>query len=372
MIGKIVRKIGKIVAEAILIIAGILYLLWHFAPRELIEKRFSLDLSQVPGREIFRILSGEEKFPKFKLAVIEPRDVKPGDMQKLTVHIEDPAGVKTVKAVTELDHGKFELTLELVGGNNRSGFWTNAWIVKDTHSKIYRTKFIAVNYLGKENSITLAWSDTCTPPYGGDWNIYSGENCTVGGIDGADNGNIIFQTGGSITILNGATLVYNSGRYISIGPGTIAINTGGQIVEANLFVTDSDNDGYAPSSFSRTYSTAGSLSGWVRRYTLATNPYDCYDANANARPNQTSYFTVNRGDGSFDYNCNGSIEYQYGITSDLCECGDSSMTPGYTTNPGCGNAGTYYTQCRFAGKCPYDPFVDYFIPTSTTLIQACR
>ena len=37
-----------------------------------------------------------------------------------------------------------------------------------------------------------------------------------------------------------------------------------------------------------------------------TNSDDCYDGNANAKPGQSSYFSSNRGDGSYDYNCDGS------------------------------------------------------------------
>src|SRR3989344_134802 len=33
---------------------------------------------------------------------------------------------------------------------------------------------------------------------------------------------------------------------------------------------------------------------------------DCYDANANAYPGQATWFNANRGDGSFDYNCDGT------------------------------------------------------------------
>ena len=33
---------------------------------------------------------------------------------------------------------------------------------------------------------------------------------------------------------------------------------------------------------------------------------DCYDSNANAKPGQTQYFSAHRGDGSYDYNCDGS------------------------------------------------------------------
>lgn len=366
-------RIGKRAGEALLIVAALLWLLWYFAPRELIEKRFTLDLSPAPGREIFRILTGIERFPKFTLAVIEPQDVRPGDVQKLTVQLEDPAGVREVVAVTELDHGTFELPLELVQGTETSGYWTNAWVVRDTHSNTYRTKFIARDRIGRENSFTFAWSDTCSPPHSGDWTILSGEACTISGVMGADNGNIVFSTGGSITVPNTTTLVYNSGRSISIGPGSIAISSGGQIREANLFVTDSDGDGYAPSNFSQTYSTAGSLSGWVRRYTLATNPYDCYDANANARPGQTGWFTVNRGDGSFDYNCSGGTDYQYGVTTNLCGCDDFSATAGFGSNPGCGLAGTYYTGgCTLTGTCGFKGNSAQYSSDTTSVTQACH
>lgn len=41
--------------------------------------------------------------------------------------------------------------------------------------------------------------------------------------------------------------------------------------------------------------------------TLTSNTLDCYDNNANAKPGQTAYFGTNRGDGSFDYDCDGSV-----------------------------------------------------------------
>jgi hypothetical protein len=52
---------------------------------------------------------------------------------------------------------------------------------------------------------------------------------------------------------------------------------------------------------------------------------DCYDSNANAKSGQTSYFTTHRGDGSFDYNCNGVVEKQP-VTS-LSGCVAGSVYP---------------------------------------------
>lgn len=88
---------------------------------------------------------------------------------------------------------------------------------------------------------------------------------------------------------------------------------------------DVDNDGYCP---------------------LNDSPNDCYDANPSttnaewAYPGQTSYYKNNRGDGSFDYNCDGSE------TKDpsLQECLPGSGGPGYVgpSPPACGTSYTLY------------------------------
>jgi hypothetical protein len=51
--------------------------------------------------------------------------------------------------------------------------------------------------------------------------------------------------------------------------------------------------------------------GWVPDFF----DQDCYDNNANAHFFQTSFFTVNRGDGSFDYNCDNTIDAQFQASS---------------------------------------------------------
>lgn len=57
---------------------------------------------------------------------------------------------------------------------------------------------------------------------------------------------------------------------------------------------DEDGDGYH------------AVSGQKYCQATASLGEDCYDLNANVYPEQTSYFSVDRGDGSFDYDCNGS------------------------------------------------------------------
>ena len=102
------------------------------------------------------------------------------------------------------------------------------------------------------------------------------------------------------------------------------------------------------------YDTGGSIP-----YTKS----DCYDANANAYPQQTSFFSTNRGDGSFDYDCNGTQELQYPTVSScgsvfICTSWDpesGACTGGYdapvstastwnqASAPSCGNTGSFFT-----------------------------
>lgn len=65
----------------------------------------------------------------------------------------------------------------------------------------------------------------------------------------------------------------------------------------NCYV-DADNDRYSPASGTKTCRASTQIAGT-----------DCYDSNANAFPGQTLYFTTNRGDGSFDYDCVGGATY---------------------------------------------------------------
>jgi hypothetical protein len=223
--------IAKALAQGILVAAALLYLLWYFAPKDLIAKRFLLDIMPGPNKDFFRILSDTERFPKFTLAVIEPLDAKRGEIQKLTVAVEDSAGIKGVSAITELDSAAFELPLKLVAGDETSGYWTNAWIMRDTNSKIYRTKFVAINRRGEKNTITFAWSNPCTTPQSGDWIINS--NCAIAGMKKINNGNIDIADNYTLTILANGKLIYDSGKQISIGKGQIAINNFAQIIETN-------------------------------------------------------------------------------------------------------------------------------------------
>lgn len=97
-----------------------------------------------------------------------------------------------------------------------------------------------------------------------------------------------------------------------------------------------------------------------------SNASDCFDANANARPGQSNYFPVHRGDGSYDYDCNGNQQQQFTQLYD-CDSGCSSFTAGWVNFvPNCGQTQPFGQGCDpgFPPQC--DP--DSEPPTT----QGCR
>ena len=220
--------------------------------------------------------------------------------------------------------------------------------------------------------------------------------CTITAVEGVDNpqntetstttnASLTLGTNSAITINNGGTLAVNS---LSIPAGSIAIQTGGQIkLNTPLYVADADADGYAVDftlytasasgrrrlglmrSFTAadcgdaTYSTANSCCTVATRYQDADadtygnpsvsisacttggyvdNNTDCYDANASAYPGSGACSGGNRGDGSYDWNCDGGqsgcgtgFNYVYEVANTYaCNGGWSPNGTAVIYNPG--------------------------------------
>lgn len=98
------------------------------------------------------------------------------------------------------------------------------------------------------------------------------------------------------------------------------------------FYQDGDRDGFGNSTTALLACSAPD--GYV------TNSHDCYDQNVNVRPGQTGFFADHRGDGLYDYNCDGLQNYQapfvaarscdfdacrssQGWEGELAQCGES-------------------------------------------------
>lgn len=144
----------------------------------------------------------------------------------------------------------------------------------------------------------------------------------------------------------------NPGETETCGDG-IDNNCDGILNEQNAigcidFKYDGDGDGYGVVGPGECWCEDGN---WP--YTGLTTD-DCYDSNANANPGQTSYFSADRGDGSFDYNCTGSEEKQYtgisgGCDWDIIDISCDVNGAGWETFvPACGDADLYIASCDAA------------------------
>ena len=104
---------------------------------------------------------------------------------------------------------------------------------------------------------------------------------------------------------------------------------------------DADGDGFGNAAGGTQTNQSACASGW----SLTNN--DCYDSNPSVNPSQTGYFGVQRGDGSFDYNCNGTAEKKYAKNSfsisqtATCVATMPSGTVGFTNETACGISSTF-------------------------------
>lgn len=237
----------------------------------------------------FTATTKADHYPRFVSGVIEPLDVHPGDIQKMTVTIDNTGPLKRVWAVIETDGPAVtvDLTLtastpisfrdteqrpyvvtevgELIPNVPASPFaetliakaraesamqyiYNGEWKVFNTHSKNYKTIFYAKDALGNTENLTLAWSDPCTPPLqGGDWLADSA--CSFSFTNGVQGGNVTVATGTSITISTGATFVFNPGYSVSIiGNGYMTKISGGKMQKTQLWALDCDADNYVSST----------------------------------------------------------------------------------------------------------------------------
>lgn len=276
--------------------------------------------------------------------------------------------------------------------------------------------------------------------------------CTISGTDGVDNssnsdtstlntasitlGIAVSGLPASITINNGGKLIAGA---INFSGGNVAIQAGGTI-EANspVYVTDADDDGWAGNftlydasaagrrrlSLMKSYTSADcNDAAYATTNTMSTfyrdadgdgygnaavttsactapagyvaNNTDCYDGNANAKPGSTTCGTVNRGDGSFDYNCSGTntlcgTTYNYATatvlwtgqhgtgscTNNNATCRSNNINYYPTSSFGCGVTGALCSVQTWheegCGSCGASPNSQYRCTAITTGVQACQ
>ena len=133
------------------------------------------------------------------------------------------------------------------------------------------------------------------------------------------------------------------------------------------YYRDLDADGYGDIDFSQCLCEEDVANDYD-----VTNSEDCYDDNASANPDQTSYYTSHRGDSSYDYDCDNTETKRYTAQegySCSCDwivwCTCSGSTDGWSGSvPNCGVSGTWITGCSDDWfSCSY---------SSSSRTQSCR
>jgi hypothetical protein len=103
---------------------------------------------------------------------------------------------------------------------------------------------------------------------------------------------------------------------------------------------DYDGDGYGSDS------VASVCACGATGYYTATAAGDCYDYNASASPAASSWSTSQRGDGSYDWNCDGAQTKLYTDSGSCDYWRGCSTTAGWTSStPSCGSTGNYLYNC---------------------------
>ena len=379
------------------------------------------------GTRDFQVVSEPGKYPQFISGVIDPVKVAVGDLQKMKIVVADDSPVTSVIAEIETDNDTVTVPLILTGSKAIStndlregdGFiidnsnkliakntpsvelisyrlrvaatslrekflgivsaasvaqytYEGEWTVRDTSNRTYRTVFAAKDELGRERQLALAWSDPVCGlrDYGGgSQSINAPSGCTISnGAEGTEDGNTGFAGAYNVNLTGGA-FVWNPGYSVSINNGgSFTLLNGGSLSQGYMYLTDYDCDTYAPPAptILKTFSTNASAdcsASHTVRVSSVTDVNDCYDYNWYAKPGSAYYGIVNRGDGSFDYDCNGSGNYASSGGGGRCDtnsglaCTQYYDFPldnpnytgrrGYTTSVSCGASGTYVTEPGF-------------------------
>jgi hypothetical protein len=309
---------GTKLASAVILIGAAVFVLWmlHVGPfsipsgvsvapagnEQVSEPKHQVAGRPTPalpqGKQVFEVAQSPKTWPKFVQVSVDPLDVRPNQVQKMTAVVQDDVEITSVVAEIRTDHQTKEVPLTLAGAtadkdliprrhyvddNGHLAFldthntfvlaaiakaqgipsytYAGQWTVEDTHNATYTTKFIAKDAVGRTNSITLAWSDPNCGAYMSSATYWKSAstltgNCAIGGSydDGIDGGNLTINAGVTLTLVamtggggEPTTWIFNPGNSITVN-GAIAIgsgNPGAQIMKGWLCAQDYDGDLYA-------------------------------------------------------------------------------------------------------------------------------
>jgi hypothetical protein len=283
--------------------------------------------------KVWAEIEHDNGFDKVELNLIKEEEVSFKNYEKLSYFVDEKGNLvlkdKNEKSFSNLINSFISLAK---AQELRRYTYEGKWVAHSTHTRKYKTIVYAVDDLGRKANLTLAWSDPCDvrkePTTG---QLFLNNNCSLSTIFGVDDLNGLSIRSRTITLIPPtATIVmtppYGGIKDIENGAAIVNINGGAKIVTGYLCIKDDDGDGYVsegnrpflgenPNSTIISQSSTCS-SGYTRlKDTQDSVPwrsldgqvrYDCLDDKPLVNPGQNNYFFTHRGDGSFDYDCNGA------------------------------------------------------------------
>lgn len=325
------------------------------------------------GSQTYNVTDSANKWPKILRATIDPPDVHVGMTQKLSLVVQPKEKIVSVVAEIETDHGTSTVELSpeksavyeiapqkyfvdasgnlQIGGSKYGNIeiseypnpgvanaaeepgtqnieilkyrYSGSWVVRDTHDTFYRTTFIAKDISGDENSVTLAWSDACAIPNGGNWTMTTSCTIAASAVDGVENGNASLNSG-TLTINSNSVFVWNSGKAISFNGGNVVISaSSGKLQKSHLWMLDPDGDG-VPSDENQYNSDTSPGGGYVLRSSLNAT----YWATADCAPSDINAWVNRYVDGDGDGTGAGApvcVGSQSGYADTGTDCNDASI-----------------------------------------------
>lgn len=274
-----------------------------------------------------------------KTGTVAARDLNPllakyqvNDQHELVILSDEEALALRQQEISAEESGSLIKTARAAVGDKE--VWEGSWTVQDTTHRDYRTKFIAYDIQGNENSLFLAWSDPCDFPNkapSGKYIHYG--DCTLSTTAGVEDGDFEMFPGSSVVLNTGGTLAYTPGKKILLPGGVISLsasNPSGGLRKGYLWAEDADSDGYAVGVNRLMTSDTNPPPGapeYRRQNTLTGTELDCNDESGDVYPGQTQYFDYADSRGSFDYNCDGVSELKYNYVFQDVVIGDGSCEP---------------------------------------------
>jgi hypothetical protein len=159
-----------------------------------------------------------------------------------------------------------------------------------------------------------------------------------GGAGGGSSGGTSATDGGGAGGAANAGDASPAGDAAADGRGTGGVGfDAGTCANPTTFFADADGDKYGDA--------LSSIKACAKPPGYVENSEDCYDDNASAKPGQTGWFKVDRGDGSYDYDCDKS-EAQHWAAAGNCGFAICTLTEGWQqVVPPCGTEGKWITAC---------------------------